>query len=126
MTTSPLNTLQTAMLGNALFSGTSATVFWLLRQELAARSNIPQLILEVIALGLLGFAALLVYGALGRHRHQVGLLAVGLDWAWVVGSAIALLLPITNSARIGLVIIAIVVIAFALWQRRGLHAPGGA
>ena len=121
-----MTTLQSAMLGNALFSGTSATVFWLFRQDIASRSNIPPLILEVIALGLAGFAALLAYGALGRYRRQVGSLAVGLDWAWVVGSAIALLLPITNAARIGLVVVAVMVIAFALWQRRGLHAPGGA
>jgi hypothetical protein len=117
--------LQQAMVGNAVFSSISATSFLFFRQAIAANSNIPAVALAVIAVGLLGFAALLLYGALGRHIKLIGRWAVILDWAWVIGSALALILPLSNLGRIGLAAIAVLVTGFAMWQQRGLNVSRG-
>lgn len=124
MNTQQMNTLQTAMLGNAAFSSSSAILFLLFGQVIASNSNIPELVIKLLALSLIGFAAILLYGVFGAQQKTVGRLAIGLDWAWVLGSAIALFLPVTNTGRIGIAIIAALVAGFALWQQHGLNKRG--
>jgi hypothetical protein len=119
-----MNTLQTAMLGNATFSSLSAIGFLVFQRGIASNSNIPEVVLATIALSLIGFAAILVYGVFGTQQKAIGRLTIGLDWAWVVGSAIALFLPMTNIARIGIAIIGALVAGFALWQQHGLNKRG--
>ena len=116
-----MNTLQTAMLGNATFSSISAIAFLSFEQVIATNSSIPEIVLRMIAFCLFGFAAILLFGVFGTQQNTVGRLAIWLDWAWVLGSAIALLLPLTNTGRIGIGFIAIVVASFALWQQHGLN-----
>jgi hypothetical protein len=113
--------LQRAMIGNAAFSSLSALGFLVFAQGIAVNTNVPKLALEVIAVGLLGFAALLLYGASGARSRMIGRWAVVLDWVWVAGSALALLLPLTDLGRIGIVTLALVVAGFAVWQQRGLN-----
>ena len=121
-----MNTLQNAMLGNALFSSLSAMGFLLFKNTIATSTNIPAMVLELIGLSLLGFAALMLYGIFGARQKTVGLWAVWLDWAWVIGSALALLLPLTSNGRIGIAVIAVLVAGFALWQQRGIATIGRA
>jgi hypothetical protein len=112
--------LQRAMTGNAVFSSLNALVFLGFGEVIAASTNVAQIVLEVIAVGLLGFAALLAYGAFGAHTRLIGRWAVSLDWAWVVGSVFALALPLSALGRIGIVVIATLVAGFAVLQQRGL------
>jgi hypothetical protein len=112
--------LRNAMIGNAVFSSGSAVAFLVFRQGIAVNTSIPTLALEVIAVGLLGFAALLLYGAFNARIQMIGRWAVLLDWAWVAGSLPALLLPLTELGRIGIVTVAVLVAGFAVWQQRGL------
>ncbi len=121
-----MNILRTAMIGNAVFSSLSAMGFLFLKDTIAAGTNIPAMVLELIGLGLFGFAALLLYGILGARQKTVGTLAIWLDWAWVIGSALASLLPLTSNGRIGIAVIAVLVAGFALWQQRGIAAIGRA
>jgi hypothetical protein len=112
--------LQNAMIANASFSSLSALGFLGFRDVIAANTNLAPPALEVIAVGLLGFAALLVYGAFGAYTRLIGRWAVTLDWAWVAGSVFALALPLSTLGRIGIVVIAALVAGFAVWQQRGL------
>lgn len=115
-----MSTLQAAMLGNAAFSSTSAILFLNFGQAIATNSNIPEIVLRLIAISLIGFAVLLLYGVFGAQPKMIGTIAVWLDWAWVAGSAIAMLLPVTNTGRIGIALVAIAVAGFALWQQNSL------
>jgi hypothetical protein len=121
-----MSTLQTAMIGNALFSSFSATSFLLLKDTIATSTNIPAIVLELIGLSLFGFVALLLYGIFGARQKTVGGLAIWLDWTWVIGSVLALLLPLNSNGRIGIVVIAVLVAGFALWQQRGIATIGRA
>lgn len=119
-----MNTLQIAMLSNATFSSISATLFLIFGQVIATNSNIPELVLSLIAVSLIGFAALLLFGVFGTQQKTVGTLAVWLDWSWVAGSALALLLPLTDTGRIGTSLVAVMVAGFALWQQSALSKRG--
>jgi hypothetical protein len=115
-----VNQLQIAMTSNATFSLLSAFSFWYFSDTIAKSSEISTIVLTVIAIGLLGFAMLLFYGVFVAWQRQIGQVAVWLDWAWVVSSAIALLFPISTVAKIAVVVLALVVAGFAWWQQQGL------
>jgi hypothetical protein len=112
--------LRIAMTGNAVFSSVSAVSLWLFQPVISMHTNIGSVAISLIAVGLAGFAGLLAYGVLSARTRVIGRLAVLLDWAWVCGSLIAIVLPMSHRGRIGIVVVATMVAIFALWQQRGL------
>jgi hypothetical protein len=112
--------LRWAMLGNALFSGVCALGFFGFSGNLAAVLDLPALVFWVVAMALLGFVGLLLFGVLSAHTHTIGRVAVWLDWTWVLGSLVALFFVGTN-AQIAVLVVALVVAGFAVWQQKGLE-----
>jgi hypothetical protein len=102
---------------------------------LAARGFLPPLfglgsplLLDLVAIFFLAYAAGLFYFAARPHVERGALLTfAAADGAWVVGSAIVLLMfwpQLTPIARVLIVAVAIVVDVFAMLQYRA--AQGGA
>jgi hypothetical protein len=112
--------LRVAMLGNALFSGVCALVFFGFSADISVALDLPQVVLVVVALGLLGFVALLLLGVYTSHTRLVGQVAVWLDWAWVLGSVVAVFF-LGAVAQIAVLAVALVVAGFAVWQQKGIQ-----
>jgi hypothetical protein len=125
-----MNNLQQALISNAIFSTSSAAVFVLFNTELANATGIPGVVLYAVALMLVVFAAILLYGAFGPYQRWVGRVAVVLDVAWVVMSVAVLLWPVVGllaAGRWAIIGIAVVVAGFAAWQQQALqHLRGQA
>jgi hypothetical protein len=111
--------LRQAMLGNALFSGVCGLGFLGFSGNLAAVLDLPVLVFWVVAIGLLGFVGLLLFGVLSAHTQIIGRVAVWLDSIWVLGSLVALFFVGTN-AQIAVLVVALAVAGFAVWQQKGL------
>jgi hypothetical protein len=112
--------LRHAMLGNAMFSGICGTAFLLFSSQLAGFLKVAEVLLVVIGLGLLGFVGLLLFGLFSQHTRKVGVLAVWLDWVWVLGSFPAFVL--LENGRLAVLAVALVVAGFAHWQQKGVQA----
>ncbi len=121
--TSVPGAFRTAVRANAAFCGLSGLAIALLASRLPALLGAGD---PTFYLWLGVF--LVVYGVhLGltarreRIRRVEGLLIVGGDVAWVVGSVVAVAVGVLTPSGIGLVLaVAAVVGAFALWQWRAL------
>jgi hypothetical protein len=111
--------LRQAMLGNALFSGACAIGFLGFSQNLSLALGLPVLALQAVAMALLGFVGLLLFGVFSAYTRLVGQMAVWLDWAWVLGSTVAMFF-LGTTAQIALLFVTLVVAGFALWQQKGL------
>jgi hypothetical protein len=111
--------LRQAMLGNALFSGVCAIGFLGFSQNLSVALGLPVLALQAVAMALLSFVGLLLFGVRTTYTRLVGQLAVWLDWAWVLGSVAAMFF-LGATAQIAVLAVALAVAGFAVWQQKGL------
>lgn len=117
--------LRTALLANALFSTTCGIVLLALAAPLAAAfGDVAPGLLRLVGAGLLPFAAFILWGlrqpTLDPRQARLTSYA---DLAWVVGSALVLVVPLPLSAagRWSIAGVALVVLAFALLQLAGLR-----
>ena len=119
---SPL--LKKALMSNAVFSAVSGTAMALGAPWLSEKMGIPgAMILRVVGLSLLGFAVTLFLNATRAEidRKQAWA-AVGLDFAWVIGSVVLVSLQVlTASGNWAVVAVADVVLLLALAQALGLR-----
>lgn len=116
---------------NALFTFVSAAA------TLALRSTLPPLfgldtplVLDIVAVGLMAYVALLIVAARRQPIERQTLMAFALaDAAWVIGSAIVLVLfwaELTPFARVLVIVAALAVEVFAALQyRAAAMAPSG-
>jgi hypothetical protein len=118
--------LRRALLGNTLFSGLSGLIAALAAVPLATFIGLPSpIILIVLGLGLMGYAALLYRMATRQPlSRNAALFAVAADIAWVAGSILLLLLgwpPFTTAGKWLVAILADIVAVFAVVQFIGLR-----
>ncbi|NBC17967.1 MAG: hypothetical protein GVY18_11720 [Bacteroidetes bacterium] len=121
---SPL--LRRALIGNALFSLLSGLVLVGFSGSVSRwMGAVAPGLLQVTGAGLLGFAAFLLWEArrpsLRPDRAWIATLA---DFGWVIGSAVVLLLPLpalSAAGRWAIVLVAAVVLLFAVLQLAGLR-----
>lgn len=121
--TKPLSALSVAMIGNAIFSGFSGLFFLLHAKPASTFSGIPSGLLLVVGVLLLSYALMLLLGS-ASQIILIARLAVGLDWLWVISSAVAVipgLLSITNGGRLVIAVLALIVAGFATAQQHGLR-----
>ncbi len=120
--------LRTSLRGNALFSGLSGMLFLVAAQPIAMFLGIGQTwMLRAIGPGLILYAFWLVMIARRPtpDRREVWA-AIGLDTAWVIGSAVWLIagpIPLTLAGKWTVGIVADIVATFALLQFYGLCRP---
>jgi hypothetical protein len=112
--------LRRAMIGNALFSAVCAFGFLIFSRNLSVALDLPVLALQLVAFALVGFVGLLLFGVLSAHTRMVGLVAIWLDWAWVLGSA-GVVFFLGAAAQIAVLAVAMAVAGFAVWQQKGLQ-----
>ncbi len=124
--------LRRALQGNAAFSAVSGVSFIVAARPLAAfLGSVPPWLMVVTGVSLLFFAAGLVHNS---ARERVSLmeakLAVAMDMAWVLGSGLAILfanaLGLTRPGTWAIVVVADVVLVFAILQGLGLRRQRGA
>jgi hypothetical protein len=109
-----------AMSGNLIFSSLCAMSFLLFAEFLASHTGIPELVFNIIAFGLLGFAGILGYG-IRTKSTQIAKIVVLLDWVWVVLSLIIVVsgwVALKPMGVLGVLSIAVIVAGFAIWQQR--------
>jgi hypothetical protein len=125
-------TLRTALRANAAFSALSGLVLAAGSGVLGPWLGIPQATLVVVGVALLPWA-LLLHRSAARPAPSTAeaRLAVAGDLAWVAGSAAVLLLDpigLTTAGKVAVVVVALLVADFAVWQAIGLgrlrHAAG--
>ncbi len=134
-TSTPNTLLRKALRANALFSFTSGLLFMIASNNLAKFLGIADtsilglfgssVLLAIIGFNLLGFAGIIWYVSSQSPivKLQVQVIS-GLDFGWVIGTALILLtniLPLTRGGSWLLLIIAEVVLLFALLQLYSLH-----
>lgn len=117
--------LRAALLANATFSAACAALLVTSPSQVAAWLGIQQnVMLPVIGIGLLLFAVDLMHQASRRRMASWrALYASAADFLWVLGTgALLLFFPDLLSPGGNLIVggIAVVVLAFALWQLRGI------
>lgn len=117
-------TLRTALRANAIFSALCGAVLAAGSGVLGPWLGIPPTALVVVGVGLLPWAFLLYRNA-GRPAPSLpeARLAVAGDVIWVVGSAVLLVLDplgFTTAGKVAIVVIALLVADFAIWQSIGL------
>lgn len=118
--------LKRALIGNAVFSALSATVFLAFPQDVASLIGLKAMpwLITLTGIGLGAFMLLIVYTA-ARLPGSAGLarLIIAGDWGWVAGSAIAAVFfagAIPGPGLYAICAIALVVTLFAVLQVRGL------
>ncbi|MEW6403857.1 MAG: hypothetical protein AB1649_18845 [Chloroflexota bacterium] len=119
-THNPQSTLRRVLDANAVFSATSGLLFLLAAKPLAEFLGTSTLILNSLAIGLFGYAALITFNT-SRPTISRGftLFTVIGDSAWVLASILLLIQPIFNftpDAKWAIGITAICVDAFATLQ----------
>ena len=116
---------------NALFTFVSAAVTLALRSMLHPLFGLDTpLVLDIVAVGLMAYVVLLFVAARRQPIERQTLMAFALaDAAWVLGSAIVLLLfwaELTPIARVLVIVAALAVEVFAALQFRAAGtAPSG-
>lgn len=116
--------LKKALMSNAVFSAVSGTAMALAAPWLSERMGIPEtMILRVIGISLLGFAvALFLNAKRAETDRKQAWVAVGLDFAWVIGSvALVSLQILTVFGNWAVAAVADLVLLLALAQALGLH-----
>ncbi|MEW6543100.1 MAG: hypothetical protein AB1411_05765 [Nitrospirota bacterium] len=122
---SPTTLLRLALRCNAWFSGLSGLLFLLAARPIAALLGIETpWIVTTLGLGLLLYALWLALTVRrpAPDRREV-LVAIGLDAAWVLGSALLLIaapIPLTQAGKWAVGIAADIVATFAVLQAYGL------
>ena len=116
--------LRRALLGNAVFSTLTGLTLLTVAEPLGTVFGVPPIALRVIGLGLLPFAVGLIRSATRERVERFeAWLAVVLDLAWVAGSALLVLgeiWPLRAAGTWAVVVVANVVLVFALLQALGL------
>lgn len=123
-------TLRLALKVNGVFSGLSGLVLVVSSTPLAGVLGVTRWVLVGIGVGLLLFAASLWRSA---SRPQLspaeGRIAVWADVSWVAGTVLVAITGVLTPTGVWLVAaVAVVVLAFAVWQQLGLRRlsdPGG-
>lgn len=116
--------LRRALLGNALFSAISGSLILIAQPLVLSWLGLTGADIRPIGAFLLLFAAYLAW--MSRQRRLPRVLVAGViagDWTWVLGSVALVVLKPALFSTMGLLLIldvAAVVLAFALWQSRGL------
>jgi hypothetical protein len=111
------------LLGNALFTAAGAVGMFALRGTLYPLFGLATpLVLDILAAGLLAYAAALVLAAARRPVGRPTLMAfTAADAAWVVGSGVVLLLfwsQLAPVARMLIIVVGLIVEGFAMLQFR--------
>ncbi len=117
-------TLRTALWANAVFSALSGAVLAAGSGVLGPWLGIPPAVLVGVGLALLPWAFLLHRNA-GRPEpsRAEARLAVAGDVMWVLGSVAVLVLDplgLTAAGKVAVVVVALMVADFAIWQSIGL------
>ncbi len=133
MTASSDRLLRRTMWGNAAFSAISGAILVGFASPFAAIAAYEPvsvvglglaIVFEVLGLGVILFGALCAFIA-SRHPLPAGLarLVLAADIAWVVGSAVVLLLPAswTVAGVAGIVVVALIVADLAILEYLGLR-----
>jgi len=122
-------TLKRALLGNALFSVVSGLTIVMAHDAVLAWLGLEGINIAGIGFFLILFAAYLFW--LASRKDVSALLVKGViagDWLWVVGSALLLALvgkAFSTTGWLLIIIIAVIVAGFAIWQGRGLKQNAG-
>ena len=128
MAATPDRLLRTALGANAAFSTASGLALVLAPDSVGeAMGGLPALVLRLVGVGLLAFAAAVVWVRAGAVRRPDRVLAVTVaDTAWVIASAALPVLPVSLSpAGVAIVAgVAAVVALLAVLQLAGLRALG--
>lgn len=106
---------------DGLFSGAGGILAIAFAQPLAALTGIePPLALIIVGIGLLDYAALLLWGSTRPHPPtRIATTAIILNVLWIIGSIALLLggwLPLTAVGKWLIVLLAFLVADFAIWQ----------
>lgn len=120
--------LRRSLRGNAVFSFLSGLVFLLAHEPLAQFIGLSHsALLLLTGISLLGFAGWLYRNSMRRRVNLIeARIAVILDLAWVLGSGLIFSLGVLSSGgNWVLILIADVVLAFAVLQHLGLRKMRG-
>jgi hypothetical protein len=120
---SPSATLRLAMKANGSFSGLSGLGLILAAGRLGPALGVNRWVLIVIGVLLVMFAASLWRSATRvRVEPAEGRVAVWADGGWVVGSAVVVAAgPLTPWGNQLVGVVAVIVLAFAVWQHLGVR-----
>ena len=110
---------------NASFSLLTGIVLLLFSQSMVDFMNLgPSLIYTVIGIGLIIFVVYLSFASMKKKINKWVIQSIIVqDFLWVIGSIYIILFnpyPITMAGSISIVIIALIVMTFALFQRKYL------
>ena len=117
------NLLSRALHANALYSTLAGATMAVAATALDDWSGVPAWLLVAIGVGLIGFAASLVFGARRPNLIvDVGRTAVAGDLGWIVGAIVVIAATswLTTEGEVTLAIISIPVAIFAAAQWQGL------
>lgn len=122
------NLLFRALHANAIYSTAAGATMAIGAAALDDWSGVPAWLLVAIGVGLIGFAASLVFGA--RRPNLIvdtGRTAVAGDIGWIVGAIVVIAATtwLTTAGEVTLALISIPVAIFAVTQWQGLRRMGG-
>ena len=119
-----MNTLQKALIGNAIFSTTSAFILLLFSRQVQHWFGVQlQWPFWIIGLGLIFFAGT-IFMEIKRQRKAAVYAIIIQDILWVLGSMALLLLQPFGISNLGnglIAIVALIVLLFAIFQYCGLR-----
>ena len=120
--------LATALSWNAIFSGVNGLVLTGAAAPLSRIVDVPTWLLVALGLGLVGFAAAILWVLASPARLRTGgRIIVVADLGWVVGAAVLLIATpdlLTAAGRTALTAVSSVVAVLAVAQVRGLRRSG--
>ena len=120
----PSRLLRRSLMGNGIFSVTSGVLFVAAAKPIASLLGIDMPILVVgVGISLIVFAVGLFRNAFRENLSQTeALLAIVLDFSWVIGSAVLIALGVlSTSGNWAVAALADVVLVFAVFQTVGLR-----
>ncbi len=126
MTTQPMTTttapewVRRVLRGNALFCAACGVEALIGGQGLATWMGIPSMLMGVLGVGLAAYGVVL-WRVVETPTRAIVRVVTALDVAWIVGTMLLLLIPITDAGKIVLDAIAFITAAFAIAQTIGLR-----
>jgi hypothetical protein len=126
MSKSNSSLLRNALYGNSIFSFVSGVIFLLFSKAMAGFLGLSaSWIILVLGLGLIAYGVEIYLAARSEPvNRDIAKFAVYADLAWVLGSAVLIfanLVPFTDAGKWAIVIIADIVLVFAILQYVGLR-----
>jgi hypothetical protein len=116
--------LKRALIGNAMFSGVSGAAILLANRWLVKFLGLPDKVgLAILGVSLIVYAAVLWFNARRpKIRIADAWVAVVMDAVWVLGSyTLVLVIPFSPAGKWVVVLVAELVLAFAVWQWLGIR-----